>query len=73
MIDKIGQFISDSFLSFPKDGSMYGYKTDVLNGWVHLLMLILFVFWGIFLIYVLVKFSSSNNPKASYKGIKGKF
>ena len=73
MIDKIGQFFSDRFLDFPKDASLYGYKTDVLNGWVHILMLILFVCWGIFLVYVLVKFSSSNNPRASYHGMKGKF
>ena len=73
MIDKIGQYFSDSFLNFPKDASKFGYKTDVLNGWVHLLMLILFVCWGIFLIYVLIKFSSANNPKASHKGMKGKF
>jgi len=73
MIDKIGQFFSDKFLSFPKDASEFGYKTDVLNGWVHLLMLILFIAWGIFVIYVLIKFASSNNPKASYGGMKGKF
>ena len=73
MIDWIGQKFSDAFLNFPKDASLYGYKTDVLNGWVHILMLILFIFWGIFLIYVLVKFSSSSNPKASYSGMKGKF
>ncbi|MBI45319.1 MAG: hypothetical protein CMG66_04045 [Candidatus Marinimicrobia bacterium] len=73
MIDRIGQFFSDKFLDFPKDASLYGYKTDVLNGWVHILMLILFVFWGIFLIYVLVRFSKSNNPKASHDGMKGTF
>ena len=73
MIDIIGQYFSDKFLNFPKDASLYGYKTDVLNGWVHLLMLILFVFWGILLIYILIKFASSNNPKASYHGMKGKF
>ena len=73
MIDKIGQYISDKFLSFPLDASLFGYKTDVLNGWVHLLMLILFVFWGIFLIYILIVFASRNNPKASYAGMKGKF
>jgi cytochrome c oxidase subunit 2 len=73
MIDWIGQKFSDAFLDFPKDASLYGYKTDVLNGWVHILMLVLFVCWGIFLIYVLVRFSSANNPKASYKGMKGKF
>ena len=46
MIDKIGQWFSDVYLMFPFDASYEGYKTDVLNGWVHLLMLILFVFWG---------------------------
>ena len=70
MIDKIGRFISDSFLNFPKDASKFGYKTDVLNGWVHLLMLILFVFWGIFLIYVLIKFSKSNKSDKSGKSAK---
>ena len=44
MIDWIGQKFSDAFLGFPKDASLYGYKTDVLNGWVHILMLILFIF-----------------------------
>ncbi len=73
MIDKIGQWFSDSYLSFPYDASYEGYKADVLNGWVHILMLILFVCWGIFLIYVLIKFSNKNNPKAEYKGMKGKF
>ena len=73
MIDKIGQYISDKFLSFPLDASLFGYKADVLNGWVHLLMVVLFVFWGIFLIYILITFASKNNPKASYTGMKGKF
>ena len=73
MINKIGQFFSDKFLSFPKDASLLGYKTDVLNGWVHILMLILFICWGIFIIYVLVKFYDKNHPKADYNGIKGKF
>ena len=73
MIDRIGQWFSDSFLSFPFDASYEGYKADVLNGWVHILMLILFVCWGVFVIYVLIKFNSKNNPKADYNGIKGKF
>ena len=50
MIDKIGQYISDKFLSFPLDASLFGYTTDVLNGWVHLLMLVLFIFW----VYLLI-------------------
>ena len=44
MIDRIGKWFSDSFLDFPFDASYEGFKTDVLNGWVHILMLILFVF-----------------------------
>ena len=73
MIDRIGQWFSDVFLMFPYDASYEGYKTDILNGWVHILMLILFVCWGIFLLYVLVKFYNKNNPKAQYDGMKGKF
>ena len=73
MVSNLGQWFSDLFLSFPYDASYEGYKTDVLNGWVHILMLILFVCWGIFLIYVLVKFYDKNNPKAQYNGMKGKF
>ena len=73
MIDKLGLFISDKFLNFPKDASEFGYKTDVLNGWVHFLMLILFIFWGALFIYIIIKFSSTSNPKASYSGMKGKF
>ena len=42
---------------------------DNLNGIVHWLMLILFVGWGSFFIYTLIKFRSSNNPKANYHGI----
>jgi len=73
MIDRIGQWFSDAFLMFPYDASYEGYRTDILNGWVHILMLILFVCWGIFLLYVLVKFYDKNNPKAQYDGMKGKF
>ena len=30
-------------------------------------------FLGCFLVYVLIRFSSKNNPKASHQGLKGKF
>ena len=39
---------------------------------VHWLMLVLFVGWGAFFLYVLVKFRAGANPKASYVGAKGK-
>jgi cytochrome c oxidase subunit 2 len=46
-----------------------GHLGDHLNGLVHWLMLILFIGWAVFFIYSLIRFRSSNNPKASYHGI----
>ena len=40
---------------------------------VHYLMLVLFIGWGIFFIYSLIKFRSSKNPKASYKGVESHY
>ena len=50
-------------------GSEWGHLGDNLNGIVHWLMLILFIGWGSFFIYTLIRFRSSNNPKANYHGI----
>ena len=49
--------------------SEMGHLGDNLNGLVHWLMLILFIGWGSFFIYTLIRFRSSNNPKANYYGI----
>ena len=40
---------------------------------VHWLMLVLFVGWGTFFVYVLFRFRSRRNPRASYQGAKGRF
>jgi len=53
----------------PVLASEMGHLGDNLNGLVHWLMLILFVGWGSFFIYVLIRFRSSRNPKANYHGI----
>jgi cytochrome c oxidase subunit 2 len=37
------------------------------------LMLIMFVGWGLFFLFVLIRFRRGANPKASYSGAKGKF
>jgi cytochrome c oxidase subunit 2 len=42
-------------------------------GLVHWLMLVLFVGWGAFFIYTLIRFRQSKNPRASYKGAVGRF
>ena len=53
----------------PVLASEMGHLGDNLNGLVHWLMLILFIGWGSFFIYVLIRFRSSRNPKANYHGI----
>ena len=40
---------------------------------VHWLMLVLFVGWGSFFLYVLYRFRSRRNPRASYEGARGRF
>jgi len=53
----------------PIVASKMGHLGDELNGWVHILMFILIIGWGVFFIYCLFRFSSSNNPKANYHGV----
>ncbi len=60
------------FLGLPQDVSTHGHELDYMTGIVHLLMLVLFVGWGIFFIYTLIRFRRSRNPRADYTGIKNK-
>ncbi len=60
----------EQFLGLPPDGSEHGPAIDHLIGLIHWLMLILFVGWGIFYIYTLIRFRKSKNPNASYTGVK---
>jgi len=60
-------------LDLPVDISTHGPELDNMLGLVHWLMLVLFVGWGIFFIYTLIRFRQSKNPRASYTGVKSKF
>lgn len=60
----------EKFLGLPVDVSMHGPQIDQLIAWVHVLMLVLFVGWGFYFIYVLVRFRKNNHPKADYVGVK---
>ena len=60
------------YLGMPVQASTHAAELDQMNMLVHWLMLIMFVGWGIFFLYVLFRFRSSANPKASYTGAKGK-
>jgi cytochrome c oxidase subunit 2 len=54
----------------PVDASEHGAVLDNLNAMVHVLMLVLFVFWGAYFLFVIWRFSAKRNPKASYRGMQ---
>lgn len=56
----------------PAQASTHAASIDSMTNLVHWLMLVLFVGWGAFFVYALVKFRRSANPTASYTGAKGK-
>ena len=58
------------WLGLPLLASAHGGQIDGLIGWMHVLMLILFVGWGAFLAYCLVRFRRSRQPVADYTGVK---
>ncbi len=53
--------------------SEHGEELDHMLALVHWFMLILAVGWGIFMIYVLIRFNARRNKKASYSGITNHF
>ncbi len=55
----------------PINASAHGYEIDRLILLLHLLMLVLFVGWGIFFTVTVLRFRRSRHPKADYRGIKG--
>ena len=54
----------------PINASQHGPMLDEMNALVHWLMLVLFVGWALYFVYVLFRFRSSANPRASYEGAK---
>jgi cytochrome c oxidase subunit 2 len=51
-------------------GAAHGAQIDGLIGWTHVFMLILFVGWGGFFLYALMRFRRSRHPVADYTGVK---
>ena len=56
------------WLGLPPLAATHGGQIDSLIGWTHLFMLILFVGWGGFFTYCLIRFRRSRNPVADYQG-----
>jgi cytochrome c oxidase subunit 2 len=54
----------------PPLAATHGAQIDSLIGWIHVFMLVLFVGWGGFFLYCLIRFRRSRNPVADYAGVK---
>jgi cytochrome c oxidase subunit 2 len=60
-----------SLLGMPVAASAHADQIDQIIVVIHWLMAVLFVGWGLFFIYTLVRFRAGAHPKASYHGMKG--
>ena len=60
-------------LGLPIDASQHGPEIDNLIVIVHWLMLALFVGWGCYFLYALLRFRRARNPVANYHGTTTKF
>jgi cytochrome c oxidase subunit 2 len=58
------------WLGLPALASAHGGQIDSMIGWTHIFMLVLFVGWGGFFTYCLIRFRRSRNPVADYAGVK---
>ena len=61
-----------NYLGLPTQASAHAATIDHQIVLVHWLMLVLFIGWGAFFLFVLVRFRKGANPKADYTGAKGK-
>ena len=61
------------WLGLPVAASAHAAEVYRIMVLVHWLMLVLFVGWGTFFAWVLVRFRSGRNPRASYQGARGRF
>jgi cytochrome c oxidase subunit 2 len=57
-------------LGLPPEASAHAAEIDQILVLVHWLMAVLFVGWGLFFIYTLIRFRHGANPVANYHGIK---
>jgi cytochrome c oxidase subunit 2 len=61
------------FLEMPVAASAHAGQIDQMTVLTHWLMAFLFVGWGAFFIFTLIRFRSGANPKANYSGVKSHF
>jgi cytochrome c oxidase subunit 2 len=57
-------------MGLPALATANGAEIDGLIGWMHIFMLVLFVGWGGFFVYCLIRFRRSRQPVANYTGVR---
>ncbi|MEX1138821.1 MAG: hypothetical protein WEB33_09220 [Bacteroidota bacterium] len=60
----------NDFLGLPLDASAHGPEIDAMMGVIHWLMFALFIGWGAFFTYILIRFRRSRHAAADYTGVK---
>ena len=58
------------FPGLPELASAHGGELDQLTGYIHWLMIALFVGWGLLFLYLLARFRQKRNPRADYYGLR---
>jgi cytochrome c oxidase subunit 2 len=58
------------WLGMPALATTHGGQIDSLIGWIHIFMLVLFVGWGGFFTYCLIRFRRSRQAVANYTGVR---
>lgn len=61
------------WLGLPRLASAHGGQIDQLIGFIHIVMFVLFIGWGAFFAFLLVRFRKGAHPKANYTGVKSHF
>ena len=62
-----------NLLGMPAAASAHAGEIDQMMSLVHWLMLVLFVGWGAFFVFVLIRFRKAANPRASYAGMTSRW
>lgn len=62
--------IMTDWLGLPLLAAAHGGQIDNLIGWIHMFMAILFIGWGGFFVYAIIRFRRSRNPVANYAAVK---
>ena len=71
-VQDLGAIDGDYGYSMPPDVSADGHKIDSLINYVHIFMAVLFVPWGIFMVYCLVRFRQRQGHRAVTAQVKAK-